>query len=87
MVANHQFRLVDKGEVFGFGNAEYGQLETIGDIQQINKPKHLSFTKGLGKIVDIAAGGSFCMILNGNCLLFILCEILRKIIIDDFPSE
>ena len=58
--------IVDKGEVFGFGNAEYGQLETIGDNQQINEPKFVSFTKGLGKIVDIAAGGSFCMILNGK---------------------
>lgn len=70
MTVNHQLPFVDKGEVFGFGNAEYGQLETIGENQQINEPKFLSFTKGLGKIVDIAAGGSFCMILNGNLLLF-----------------
>lgn len=52
--------------MFGWGNAEYGQLETIGDTQQINVPQMLAQkTKGLGRIVDVAAGGSFCMILNG----------------------
>lgn len=54
--------------MFGFGNAEYGQLKTSGDNQQINEPKFLNFTKKLGKIVDIAAGGSFCMILNGKLM-------------------
>lgn len=57
---------IEKGQVFGWGNSEYGQLETIGDTQQINVPQMLTAkTKGLGRIVDIAAGGSFCMILNG----------------------
>ncbi|KAG4070917.1 hypothetical protein HA402_011143 [Bradysia odoriphaga] len=63
--------LNDKGEVFGFGNAEYGQLETVGDSQQVNEPKFVSLTKGLGKIVDIAAGGSFCMVLNENGNVFV----------------
>lgn len=59
------FSLLGKGEVFGWGNAEYGQLKTYGDTQQINSPQILP-TKGIGKIIDIAAGGSFCMLLNGK---------------------
>lgn len=67
-VGELKFRLSvsDKGEVFGWGNSEYGQLETFGDTQQICKPQFINKTKGLGKIVDIAAGGSFCLILNGT---------------------
>lgn len=57
----------DKGEVFGWGNTEYGQLATDSDDNpQITLPRHLSFLKECGKIVDIAAGGSFCMVLNGK---------------------
>lgn len=61
------FNLVlnDKGEVFGFGNTEYGQIG-IGDTQQENIPRFLEITKGIGKIVDVAAGGSFCLITNGK---------------------
>lgn len=59
--------LTDRGEVFGWGNTEYGQLATDSDENpQINLPMHLSFLKDCGKIVDIAAGGSFCMVLNEN---------------------
>ncbi|XP_055603443.1 RCC1-like G exchanging factor-like protein [Uranotaenia lowii] len=64
--------LNDKGEVFGWGITEYGQLLTESDANpQINTPKHLAFLKGCGKIVDIAAGGSFCLVLNENGDVFI----------------
>lgn len=52
--------------MFGWGNSEYGQLVTQGDEQQINVPRAVTTLKGLGKIVDIAAGGSSCIALNGN---------------------
>ena len=55
----------DKGEVFGWGNSEYSQL-LQEDIQQINTPRYLSKCRGLGKIVDVAAGGSFCIAANGG---------------------
>lgn len=58
--------LNDKGEVFGWGNSEYGQLTQQDGIQQINTPTNLKFLKGLGKVTDIAAGGSFCAVLNEN---------------------
>lgn len=56
----------DKGEVFGWGNSEYGQLPCTEDNQQINKPRYVECTKGLGRIVDIASGGSICLVLNGE---------------------
>lgn len=54
----------EKGEVFGWGNSEYGQISVEGE-QQVCVPMHLKATKGLGKIVDVAAGGAFCGALNG----------------------
>lgn len=57
--------LNDKGEVFGWGNTEYGQLDNSDNpASQINLSRQLEVTKGCGKIIDIASGGSFCMILN-----------------------
>lgn len=62
--------LNDKGEVFGWGNSEYGQFNEVAgldvDDQQIHTPRHLFGAEKYGRIVDIAAGGSFCMILNGE---------------------
>ncbi|XP_059086233.1 RCC1-like G exchanging factor-like protein [Tigriopus californicus] len=57
--------LTDQGEVFGWGNSEYGQLASVTDEQQINTPHKLN-TRGLGRIKDIAAGGTICLILNGK---------------------
>lgn len=55
----------DKGEVFGWGNTEYGQF-VLNDTQQVNVPRFLEITKGLSKIVDVATTGSACLILNEN---------------------
>lgn len=57
--------VLDRGELFGWGNSEYGQLASDTDAQQINTPKYVQMAKACGKIVDIAAGGSFCLALNG----------------------
>lgn len=56
--------LNDKGEVFGWGNSEYGQISLTEGVQQINVATNLSYMKGVGKVIDIAAGGSFCAVLN-----------------------
>ncbi|XP_034252692.1 RCC1-like G exchanging factor-like protein isoform X2 [Thrips palmi] len=58
-----------KGEVFGWGNSEYGQL--CKDSLQLATSKHLLFTRDLGKIIDVAAGGSFCMALNEHGQVFV----------------
>ena len=63
--------LSDKGEVFGWGNSEYGQISRDESIQQINTPTHLKYFDGLGKIVDISAGGSFCSVLNESGDVFV----------------
>lgn len=60
------------GDVFGWGNSEYSQLLGEDDIrQQINLPVVLKKCKGFGKIVDVAAAGSYCLMLNGP--LFCVC--------------
>lgn len=63
---NSILKISDKNEVFGWGNSEYNQLDLSNGIQQINTPIHLNVTKKCGKIIDIATGGSGCIVLNGN---------------------
>lgn len=70
-VADLVLALNDKGIVFGWGNSEYGQICQDENVQQINVPRRLKFFKGLGKIVDIAAGGSFCAVLNESGDVFV----------------
>ncbi len=54
----------DKGEVFGWGNSEYGQFASVTEEQQLCIPRKLDMT-GLGKIIDVACGGTVCLVLNG----------------------
>ncbi|EFN82875.1 RCC1-like G exchanging factor-like protein [Harpegnathos saltator] len=63
-VADCVLALSDKGKVFGWGNSEYGQLSTKDINHQINIATELDMFQDLGHIVDIAAGGCFCMVLN-----------------------
>ncbi|XP_015587442.1 RCC1-like G exchanging factor-like protein [Cephus cinctus] len=65
-VADCVLALSDKGKVFGWGNSEYGQLPVQGDTHQINIATEIHECQDLGHIVDIATGGSFCMILNNT---------------------
>lgn len=59
--------IAENGELFGWGNSEYGQVPMTSKQQQVNMSYALvNFTKGLGKIKDIASGGSFCLIVNGK---------------------
>ena len=59
------FYFADKGEVFGWGNSEYSQLYMATDEQQVNSPVKLNLGE-IGKVIDIASGGSMCMVLNGT---------------------
>ena len=56
--------LNNRGEVFGWGNSEYGQFQTVTTEQQLSHPTRLSLD--VGKIIDIASGGSICMVMNGK---------------------
>nr|CAD7412641.1 unnamed protein product [Timema poppensis] len=60
--------LSERGEVFGWGNTEYGQLN---NEQQVNSALSLPNCRGLGKITDIAAGGTLCMVLNEDGEVFV----------------
>ncbi|KAH8266469.1 hypothetical protein KR044_001514 [Drosophila immigrans] len=63
--------LNEHGDVFGWGNSEYGQLDDSPDAEmQINSPRALQLTKGIGKVKEVAAGGSFCMALNDQGLVY-----------------
>jgi len=51
------------GEVFGWGNSEYGQFAMVTDEQQLAIPTHLAL--GVGeKVVDVASGGTVCLLLT-----------------------
>jgi hypothetical protein len=65
IILNYVFFL-DKGKVFGWGNTEYGQIPMHKDNQQVNVATELKICDDLGYIVDIASGGSFCMVLNSK---------------------
>ncbi|EQD51099.1 Williams-Beuren syndrome chromosome region 16, isoform CRA_b, partial [mine drainage metagenome] len=60
--------LSDKGEVFGWGNSEYGQLGMVTSEQQVGVSRCLGLEKQLGKVVSVAAGGSMCGLVNGECV-------------------
>ena len=81
--------ITDKGKIFGWGNTEYGQIPAVTDCQQVNIATELKMCESLGKIVDIASGGSFCMILNSTYLLLyiILLQILDQIYFSRSPGE
>ncbi|XP_014240645.1 RCC1-like G exchanging factor-like protein [Cimex lectularius] len=64
--------LTEKGEIFGWGSSECAQLSNEHDIQQINLPKMLECVQSMcGKIIDVAAGGSFCIVLNEHHEVFV----------------
>lgn len=54
----------ENGEVFGWGNSEYSQLNMATSEQQVNSPVKLNLGE-VGKVIDIASAGSMCMVLNG----------------------
>lgn len=60
---------LDKGEVFGWGNNEYKQLLQRGEDMQYNSPINITQLNSLEPIVDVAAGGSCCIAVNGKCVV------------------
>ncbi|CAI9721390.1 Hypothetical predicted protein [Octopus vulgaris] len=62
--------LSDEGDVFGWGNSEYNQLALITDHTQVHTPKHFKLSASLGKITQVASGGSICGFLNASGEVF-----------------
>ncbi|XP_050292896.1 RCC1-like G exchanging factor-like protein [Anthonomus grandis grandis] len=56
--------LSDRGEVFGWGNNEYGQISLENDEQQLSNPVHLKNISKLGKMTNVASGGCSCLVVN-----------------------
>lgn len=65
--------LDSEGNVFGWGNAEYAQFQTLTriDHEQFNSPKYLNLSQVPGKIIDIAAGGTMCAVLNDQGQVYV----------------
>ncbi|XP_076035728.1 RCC1-like G exchanging factor-like protein [Oratosquilla oratoria] len=61
--------LSDKGEVFGWGNSEYQQLNSVTDEMQINTTRKLHLPE-IGKVVDIVAAGTLCLAVNDDGEVF-----------------
>lgn len=59
--------LNEKGDLFGWGNNEYGQLLGATKEMQLHTPKHIKLNK---KLKGAAAGGSACVVLDGNSLVY-----------------
>ncbi|GAB6030228.1 Williams-Beuren syndrome chromosome region 16 protein, variant 2 [Chamberlinius hualienensis] len=60
----------EKGDLFGWGNNEYGQVSLNSDIPQLSVPKHIPL-KNCGKITEAAAGGTICAVLNTEGQVFV----------------
>jgi len=56
----------ESGDVFGWGNSEYGQLASVTSDIQLNSPRSLNpgLNSTFGKVVKAVAGGSLCALLN-----------------------
>ncbi|XP_022685675.1 RCC1-like G exchanging factor-like protein [Varroa jacobsoni] len=59
--------LNEKGDLFGWGNNEYGQLLGATKEMQLHTPKHIKLNK---KLKGAAAGGSACVVLDENGQVF-----------------
>jgi len=61
------------GNVYGWGNTEYAQFRTLTnkETKQFNTPVNLNLKNIPGKIIDIAAGGTICAILNDRGQVFV----------------
>lgn len=54
----------ERGQLFGWGNSEYKQLVLATDEQQVCVPRHLPLHKEAGKVVEAAAAGTMCAVLD-----------------------
>jgi alpha-tubulin suppressor-like RCC1 family protein len=52
------------GQLFGWGQSEYGQFAMITDEPQVPIARHLPFA--IGHVIDAAASGTACLVLNSS---------------------
>ncbi|KAJ0062197.1 hypothetical protein NL108_017688, partial [Boleophthalmus pectinirostris] len=58
------------GQVYGWGNSEYGQLAMATDQAQVSSPHRLPLA-GVGRVVQVACGGSQVAVLNDQGEVFV----------------
>lgn len=66
--------------MFGWGNSEYHQLNSVTDEMQIHTSRKLNFP-GLKKVIDIASAGTMCLLLDGESILHDFFSIIIAVII------
>ncbi|GAB1606706.1 RCC1-like G exchanging factor-like protein [Argonauta hians] len=59
-----------EGDLFGWGNSEYNQLAMITDHTQVHTPTHFKLPASVGKVREVASGGSICGFLNDSGEVF-----------------
>ena len=65
----HYFIISENGDVFGWGNSEYGQFSAVIDKEmQVNVPRYLPLLQHK-RIQQVAAAGTMCGLLDGKCVL------------------
>lgn len=55
--------LSERGDLFGWGNSEYGQLSMITDETQVSVPRNIPLHHC---VIQVAAAGSKCAVLTGR---------------------
>lgn len=65
---------LESGEVFGWGNSEYMQFNSVCEEKQLCIPTHVPVSKVTGKVIRVAAGGTNCGVINGNAQNSIVLE-------------
>ena len=76
------FYSLDKGQLFGWGNSEYGQLKLATTETQLHTPRHISLPPALGKFTDIATTGTACLVLNGRIYFYIFSKAIICVTVD-----
>ncbi|KAF2365891.1 Regulator of chromosome condensation RCC1 [Trinorchestia longiramus] len=56
--------LSEEGDIFGWGNNEYGQLRAVSEDPQMHTPRLLPLPSSVGRVVDVGASGSACFLVN-----------------------
>ncbi|ESO04408.1 hypothetical protein HELRODRAFT_79114 [Helobdella robusta] len=61
----------EKGDLFGWGNNEYDQLEIVApDETQLHTPRHVRLRPDVGPVKKTCTAGSTCAILNRKGLVY-----------------
>lgn len=58
----------DTGELFGWGNSEYGQFDMITQQPQIASPTHLPVNDVCGQVKGVTAAATKCALVNGEIM-------------------